>query len=284
MFAIPRTEAVTYHTLQSFLPASIDNPYLFSGIYCLALFLLTCRHRKVIDVIGRILSPIKLVLFGILIVAGLTGSHEILANKNSIAASVKLGLLDGYSTMDLLATFFFCTVVYRSIVLKAKYVGITDPKETIKIFLYSCFIGAGILGLVYIGFMFLAFSHANQLQGVETAEMIFAISNLVLGKFGSIFVGICVSFACLVTAIALTEVATSFFYEQIFKKKISRTVCLFSTIATVYIMSILGFTSIMKIATPILEVLYPALIVYCIINIALSWKYRINAVAISSAN
>ncbi len=267
LFATPRTETVTYHTLQPFLPGVFSNPFVFSGMYCLLIFALTYRDNRVVDVIGRFLSPIKLSLFFILIIAGLIGSHEILTSKQSISSSFKMGLLDGYSTMDLLATFFFCTVVCKNIMAKTQLQGITCNREITKIFLWSCLIGGCLLSIVYIGFMLVALYHAADLQGVDTAQMIVTIANLVLGKFGSLFVGVCVAFACIVTAIALTDVTTDFLYEKMFRQKISRLFCLIITIATTYAMSIIGFTGIMKIALPILEVLYPGLIVFCIINI-----------------
>jgi LIVCS family branched-chain amino acid:cation transporter len=267
--ATPRTETIAHQTLQPFLPGVFGSPYVFSACYCLAIFALTYRHTKIVDLIGYFLSPIKLVLFAVLIVAGLLTTQDIFENKNTIMSSVQLGLVNGYSTMDLLAAFFFCSVVYKSILAKAKDIGITDPKETIKIFLYACFIGAAILAVVYVGFMFLAYSHASQLQGVDTAQMIVVISNIVLGKSGAIFVGICVSFACLVTAVALTEVTAGFLYEHIFMKKIPRLACLIGTIVLIYAMSILGFSVIMQFSLPILEVLYPVLIVYCVVNIAI---------------
>ena len=276
LFAIPRTETVAYYSLRSFLPMTLNNSYVFSGLYCLVLFSLTYQQNKVIDLIGRIMSPIKLTLFAILIIVGLTtGQHDTLVYKNSIPAAFKLGLVDGYSTMDLLATFFFCTAVYGNIILKARAIGITEPEVLVKIFFKSCLIGASLLGIVYVGFMLLTLYHASELQGVETAQMIVAISSLVLGKVGALFIGICVTFACMVTAMALTDITATFGYEQIVKKKVSRTTCLVVTIAAIYGMSIVGFAGIMKIALPILEVLYPALIVFCIVNIVIKlWSER----------
>lgn len=269
LFAAPRTETVTFHTLQPFLPAGIDNPLVFSALYCGVIFLLTFRDTKVVDIIGRVLSPIKLSLFLVLIVAGLWGTHEIIENKHTISYAFKNGLVNGYSTMDLLATFFFCSVICKDIFAKTRASGITSSGAVTKIFLQSCVVAGVLLGLVYIGFMLLALFHASQLQGVETAQMIVAISNLVLGKFGSLFVGVCVAFACIVTATALTEVTTSFFYEQIFKRKVPRMVCLIGTITFIYLMTIIGFSGIMKLASPLLEILYPALIIFCVINISL---------------
>jgi LIVCS family branched-chain amino acid:cation transporter len=266
-FGAPRTETVAFRTLELFLPPGLNQPYVFSAIYCLILFLLTYKHTRTVDIIGRVLSPIKLILFTTLIIAGFTGSHTILENKNSITSSLTMGLFDGYSTMDLLAAFFFCSIVSQHIILKAKESGITSQRATIKIFLLSCLLGGTILAFVYIGFMLIALCHANELQNIDTAQIIATISTLVLGQFGALFVGICVGFACLVTAVALTEVTTSFLHIHIVKKKLPRTFCLAITIITIYAMSILGFSKIMEIALPILIFLYPALIAYSIFNI-----------------
>src|SRR5262245_13074557 len=40
LFAIPRTETVTYHTLQPYLSGISANPYMFSLLYCVLLFAL----------------------------------------------------------------------------------------------------------------------------------------------------------------------------------------------------------------------------------------------------
>ena len=265
----PRTETVAFHSAQSFLPTGFNNPYVFSALYCLAIFLLMYRDTKIVDIIGRVLSPIKLALFGILIFAGIFTAENVTTNSTTISSAFLSGMKDGYGTMDLIAACFFCTVIYRSIVIKAKQIGITHQKDIARIFLYSCIIGGVILGLVYVGFMLLALTHASQLQGIDKVEMIAAISNLVLGKYGSAFVAICVSFACLVTAIALTEVTTGFFHEYLFMKKVPRVVCLLISIVMTYAVSILGFSKIMNFALPILEVMYPILIAYSVISIVM---------------
>lgn len=269
LFAGPRTATVAFHSLEPFLPMGFDKQNIFSLFYCLLIFCLTYRHAKVIDIIGRIMSPIKLTLFIVLIVVGLMTVHPILINENSPMVSFTKGLEDGYSTMDLLATFFFCAIVCQNILNKIKVSGINDDTSVTKIFIQSCLVGGGLLAFVYIGFMLLALCHAAELKNVETADMIGAISNIVLGQFGSLFIGICVSFACMVTAMAVTEVTTLFFYEHVLRKKIPRVVCLMMIITSIYCMSIIGFSGIMKILLPILEVLYPALIIYCLVNIGI---------------
>lgn len=286
IFAAPRTASVSYHTLHPYLPHFFQSAYVFSALYCGLIFLCTFKHKKIVDIIGKLLSPIKLILFSILILVGLFSQGAYVDHANTITTSIKQGLVNGYSTMDLLAAFFFCSVICQHILAKARVQGIKDPRVIIRIFLLACLVGAVLLAFVYTGFMLVAAKHAAYLQQTETAEIIMVISKIVLGHFGSLFVCICVGFACLVTAIALTEVSTAYFYERIFKKKIPRVMCLLGTLLSIYIMSIVGFSEIMKIVLPILEVLYPALILYClyIITINLIKMRKISSESFEKTN
>lgn len=240
---------------------------LFSALYCFLIFVCTYKHTKIIDIIGKLLSPIKLILFFVLIIFGLFSPSIHIAASETVTESFKRGLVNGYGTMDLLAAFFFCSVIYQHIFNKIKLQGITDTATTIRIFLMASLIGGLLLGLVYTGFILVGAKHALPLEHVATAEMIMVVSHIVLGKLGSLFVCICVGLACLVTAIALTEIATIFCYERLFSGKLPRNFCLICVVALTYSMSIMGFAGIMKIALPMLEILYPALILYCIFNI-----------------
>lgn len=270
LFGAPRTETVSYHTLNPFLPTLLQNPFVFSALYCFLIFLCTYKQTRIVDIIGKILSPIKLLLFSILIIVGLSLHASPIESEQTMLSSIKLGLVNGYSTMDLLASFFFSSVICQHILSKSRSSGIKDPTAIIRVFLYACLVGAGLLAFVYTGFMLVAAKHAAYLQQAETADMIMIISKVVLGGFGSLFVCVCVGFACLVTAIALTEVSTGYFYDQIFRQKIPRLACLVGTLTFIYGMSIIGFSGIMKIALPILEVLYPALIVFCLFSITVT--------------
>jgi len=269
LFSIPRTETVSYHSLLAFLPPGLNNPVIFSLLYCSILFLLTYNQGKVIDIIGKYLSPVKLGTFIILILAGLLHTEAPLVNSEPLSSSIINGFVGGYGTMDLIGTFFYCTIIYRHLQTKMAAIGISSHRITIKLFLHSCIVGAIVLSFVYIGFMVIALNHASSLQGVDAAGIISAISKAILGNSGSFFVGLCVLLACITTATALTEVTTGFLYEHVVVKKIPRFCCLLATLSLIFMMSLLDFGGIMRLALPILEVLYPALIVYCILNIVL---------------
>jgi LIVCS family branched-chain amino acid:cation transporter len=267
LFASPRTEDITYSTLQPFLPHAISNP-IFSIMYFALILLLSFKHTMVVDIIGRFISPVKLIAFITLIIASLVSASALLPEQVSATHVIDHSLSVGYGTMDLLAAFFFCHVAYKNTVRKCAKLGITDQKSLMKVTLKACLIGAFLIGFIYTGFMLSAATHAAALHGVDTPALINRLSHIVLGSFGSLFVCLCVTLACIATATALAVVSSNFFYKTIFRRKLPHLACLILVLAVMYMMSILGFDKIMAIATPILNILYPCLIVLCVVNIA----------------
>jgi len=267
--AMPRTEATTFNALLPFLPDFLKNNSIFSLCYCGIVFLLAYRETKVVSILGLILSPIKIVSFSILVFLGLLFSEVPLESNYTSWQSFQLAIGHGYNTMDLLATFFYCAVAFKAIEQTAhQYPTANSTTMTIK----ACILGALITGAVYIGFMIVAYTHASALQGLKEEQMISAISYAVLGKLGGLFVCVAVSFACVATALALAEVCSAYLYKEIFKERLSKRNCLLIVIITTYLISNLGFQGIMHFSMPILNVVYPALIVLCIMNILHKWK------------
>lgn len=268
LFAAPRTEIVTFNTLLPALPGFLKNTYVFDFIYFLLVFVLSCNQSRVVDIIGWILSPVKIIAFTTLVILGVHTAAPLMHIQLNTSQVFNSALVTGYGTMDLLAAFFFGAVAYRNIVSKCQQAGVMSRQSIIKMTLMASIVGAVLISLVYFGLTYAAAYHATDLQNVPTESLIEKVAYLLMGEYGSIFVGICVTFACLATATALVEVATEYFYHTIFRNKLPRLVCMLGMLAVMYLMAILGFSGIMKIAVPVLNVIYPVLIVLCVVNIA----------------
>lgn len=267
--AIPRTEATTFHTLFPYLPEFLQHNITFSLIYCAIVFILAYRETKVVEILGLFFSPVKILSFTCLIIVGFIFAEPTLPSALTPSEEFTKSMVSGYNTMDLLASFFYCAVAFSAIeIARAKNPALNSTALTVK----SCILGACITGAVYIGFMLTAYNHAHSLQGLAEEQMINAVSSTVLGKFGGLFVCISVSFACVATALALVDVCSIYLYEEVFKEKIPKIICLTSVVVITYLMSNLGFQGILQFSTPILQVIYPALIVLCILNILHKWK------------
>lgn len=277
LFAGPRTEVITFHTLMPMLPSVFQNPYLFDAVYFALIFALVFEQSHVVDIIGGLFSPIKIITFTILILIGAHSALPLVPVNITTNEAFKTSITMGYGTMDLLAAFFFCSVAYKNVVNKCHQIGFTSERAISRMMLMACLIGALLISVTYTGLIYVAATHADALQNTPTEGMIAKISDVILGGYGSLFVAVCVTVACLATAATLVEVTSDYLHHMVFRKKVSRLICMIIIVGTMYMMAILGFEGIMKIAGPILEVMYPALIVLCVVNMAsrlIPEKYR----------
>ena len=268
--AAPRTEVVTYQSLLPFLPDLINNPWVFSALFCFITFICSVRETKIIDVIGYWITPVKLFCFILLIILGiLVVGHMVPSTALHSRTIVSESISMGYGTMDMLGAFFFSTIAVRAISSRVP----TDLPENLQSklvisrLLTACVVAGFILALICLGFMLAAYHHSDALSGLPPDKMLHAVSQVVLGDYGSIFVSVCVTFACLATSIALADVTSTFLYEHVVRGRLPRVACLIFVLTIMYFMTQLGFSGIMHFAYPVLKVIYPALIVLCIVNI-----------------
>lgn len=271
--AAPRTELVVYDTLTENVPALLQYPRLFSAAYFFVVFLVVYKPSRVVDIIGWFLSPIKIATFVVLIIACVHFGSPLLQVNHSAVDVFKNGVVTGYGTMDLLASIFFCTVAYKNILNKCSEDKLA-ASHVAQVTIFSCCISAVLISLIYAGLIVSSGLHATELQYTPTSALVGKIASVVMGEYGFIFVAVCVSFACIATASALAEVGSDFLFHTIFQKKIPKLICLMATLIAMYIASTFGFARIMSFAIPILTVLYPALIVLCVVNIVRKFRDR----------
>ncbi len=268
--AAPRTEVITYQSLLPFLPPILNNSWIFSSLFCFVTFICAMRETKIVDVIGYWITPVKLFCFVLLIVLGIllvghmlpaTAFHQ----KTILAESVSMG----YGTMDMLGAFFFATIAVRAIEARVSRELSEQKRSSLVVhrLLRSCVVAGTLLGLIYLGFMLAAYYHSGALIGLTPDKMLHAISAAILGNYGAAFVSFCVTFACLATSIALADVTSTYLYEHVVRFKVSRIYCLIFVLMAMFLMTQLGFSGIMAFAYPVLKVIYPALIVLCVVNI-----------------
>ena len=193
LLAIPRNGATTYE--MGIAPIlGFDTPIaklMVSIIFFVLTLLLTIRPSKVVDIIGKFLTPALLICLAILIVMGIINpigdvSSTQLIENNLFAE----GVAQGYQTLDTLAAVAFSTVAITAIIQR----GYSDSKEKVKLTLQSGLISGVFLALVYAGLTYLG-SMLSTTYGVDTpqASLMVVITNAILGKPGKIILGIIVS-------------------------------------------------------------------------------------------
>lgn len=263
--ATPRCIALSFATAKMYLPG-ISLP-LFSLGACLFIFAFTIRRTSILDLLGYVLTPLKLGSLLFIIVKGFFSSPAMPVGNHTELTVFFKGLMDGYQTMDLLGAFFFCSVVLDCL---KKNIDVSNPKNyrrLLGVTLKASCIGAGLLAFIYIGFSYVAAMQSGTLAAVKPEELISQIAVQVLGPYAGLFVCFTVTIACLTTAIALTTVFAEFIHKDVFSNKISYPVALVGSILVTFAVSTLNFTGIMTLLAPVLQLCYPALIVLSVVNI-----------------
>lgn len=262
MVAIPRTSASTYE--MAIAPnISGVSPILFSAIFFALILALCIKESAVVDIVGKILTPLLLVGLFAIILKGIFSPLGDITSAPQIANVTVTGIKSGYQTMDALAALPFGIIVLQSVTDK----GYTGGKSKLRIVGGGAVLAGALLLAVYMGLAYLGATVSSQYTGaVGRAELIMAIVKALLGKGGMIIFGTVVGLACVTTAIALTSSAAAYFSElcrgKVNYKVFVVVICVFSAVV-----SNLGLDRIVAIAAPVLDVVYPPALVLILISL-----------------
>ena len=262
---LPRCIALSYSTVKLSWPLV---PFtLFSLTACLIIFFCTWKKSRVVAVLGKYLTPLLLLGLFVIVMAGLLTAEHLPPSDWTAGHAFKHGLVEGYNTMDLLAAFFFSSIIIKSLLSETNS---TDDKEIFTLALKASGIGAGLLALVYIGFSFVAGFHTEGLVLEGQGELLGALTLKLLGPYAGLVASITIALACLTTAIALAAVFAEFLQRAVSQGKLSYAQSLFITLVISFGISALEFNGIVAFLSPMLQVIYPALIIYTVAIII--WK------------
>lgn len=263
--ATPRTAATTYEIAILPIFGESFNRYLFSVIFFVIACLLSIRPSKVVDIVGKFLTPSLLICMTILIIKGIVSPIGEIANTTMIDNVLKKGITDGYQTMDAIAGCMFALVVINAV----KTRNYSSKDLEIKATVMSSVIAVIFLALIYGGLLYLG-AQTSGLgiydQDTDSTLLLVDITNRVLGGVGVYILGIITALACLTTAIGLISATGNFFNDLTFNKISYERVVVICSIVSCLI-SMLGVTQIIKISAPILEIIYPCAMTIVILGL-----------------
>ncbi|WP_071027088.1 branched-chain amino acid transport system II carrier protein [Peptoniphilus raoultii] len=253
--AMPRTGATSYEI--GILPifGSGFSKYLFAIIFFGLVILLTIRANKVVDIVGKFLTPALIICVGILIFKGFTSPLGEIADTSLVEGVVKRGIRDGYQTMDALASCMFALVIINAV----KDLKLGDKLGEFEITIASGTTAAICLAIVYGGLAHIGATLSMDKSipvDIDNTKLLVDVTNGLLGKIGVYILGIIVLLACLTTAIGLVS-ATASYFTNLLNGRFSygQVVVIASVVSGV--ISVLGVQEIIKISAPILEIIYP---------------------------
>jgi len=256
-FAIPRSGNVSFEIgVKPFLSndASPGALIIFTILFFTVTCLLSLNPTKIIDVVGKFLTPIKLTFIGLLVVIAIVhpiGKFQEPFKGYTTNVFFK-GFQEGYLTMDALVAFVFGIIIVNAI--KGK--GVTTKKQLMIVCGKSTAIAASLLAIIYSALAFMGASSVEKLGRLDNgAEVLAKVSDYYFGSYGSILLGLMITVACMTTSVGLITACSTFFHElfpAISYKKIAIIMTVFSTL-----IANIGLTQLIKVSVPVLMTLYP---------------------------
>lgn len=252
LIAIPRTAATTHEV--GVLPAFPGLHATWTSVLFFAVtWLLTIRPSRVIDIIGNILTPLLLVLLITLILIGVFAPLDSYSTAGLTSGeSFTLGFVEGYQTLDVLASVIFAGIIITA----AKAKGYETTASKTKVVISAGILSSVFLFIIYGGLIELGATSGITDTGVKRSELLLYIATAILGQYGTMAIGIAIALACLTTAVALVSAFGTFFASLtngVLSYKLLVTLCCVAA----GVLSVTGVDNIITFAYPILSFVYP---------------------------
>ncbi len=285
VFAVPRTGAVSFEIgIRPFLAAEdlTLGQFIYTMFFFGATYYLAMTPNKLIDRVGKMLTPALLIFLVILFVKSfVTPLGEVLdATGAYITAPFSQGFQDGYQTMDLLASLSIGTIVVNAIRMR----GTTDNKSVSKICIISGFITVALMTLVYGSLAYIGASSASVLGGVENGGQLLAGAvGIFFGPAGNLLVAFIIALACLTTSCGMIS-GTAWYFNKLSNNRISYARLVQVSTAFSFVVSNVGLTQIIALSVPFLVAIYPLVIVFVVLSLfdgIIGWRYSIYRLAIN---
>lgn len=281
-FAIPRTATVPFVVgFEPYMNPAHASLYLaiFSFLFFAIVYYFSLNPAKIIDYIGKYLTPAFLVFLFILIVTAIVKpmGHFSKPTGDYTGLAFITGFKEGYNTMDALASLAFGIVVINAI----KGRGITSTKEIAKATWKSGIFAMALMMLIYGLITYMGASSVSAIGTFDNGGLIFAkVAQHYFGQFGVILLAIIIVLACLKTSIGLITSCSEFFnsiFPKVSYKMFVLILCLLS-----FIIANFGLTNIIQYAVPVLMLLYPLAIVLILLALSSSlFKHKQSVYATS---
>ncbi|MFM6957356.1 MAG: branched-chain amino acid transport system II carrier protein [Acinetobacter sp.] len=268
LFATPRTATVSYEIgFAPYFGTSNSSLLIYSIIYFAFVTAISLYPNKLLDTVGHILAPLKIVALAILGIAAIlipTGYISPPVHKY-VTSPVSEGFVNGYLTMDTLGALVFGIVIIQAIQSR----GVTDSKLITKYAIIASLIAGVGLTLVYISLFKLGLgSHEVAANATNGAVILHAYVQHAFGDLGSLFLTGLIFLACMVTAIGLTCACAEYFTEL---TGLPYKLLVFILIGFSLLISNLGLTKLIAFSVPVLSAIYPPAIV--VIMMSFFWKH-----------
>jgi LIVCS family branched-chain amino acid:cation transporter len=239
----------------------------FSLIFFAVTLYFSLRPGRILDWVGKYLTPIFVILLSIILIATYASPmgqvSQYAPQGNYIDKPLFTGILDGYNTMDALASLAFAIIIIST----TEKLGAKKQKRKVIETCKSasvCLVG---MSTIYAS---LAYMGATSLGSVSSADnggtIMSMVSEHYFGLIGQVLLAAIVIVACLKTAIGLITACAQMFSEMFPKSGTYRKYAMIFT-GVSFILANFGLTKIIQLSLPVLMLSYPLAITLIILSL-----------------
>lgn len=259
LVAIPRTGAITYNLgVANF---GFNNLVVTTAIFFILTYLICIKSEKIVDFIGRYLTPTLLAFLIIMVITGIISPVGEIQPGENLQGVMYESFINGFQTLDGLGAGLFNAVIVNALI----FYKIKKEREKKMIF-KSSIVAFICLSVVYGGLCYLGASSKLNIDGAKNGTVILLnFTNLLFGRSGILMLSVIVILACLTTSTALAGGVAEYFSELI--PSISYKIWLAIICFVSFIFSCFGVDTIIEIAIPLLFTLYPPVIILILTSV-----------------
>ncbi len=266
---IPRAASVPFEmAVAPYLPSG-SNTSLFLFIYSFIFFLialwLCLTPNKLVERIGKFLTPTLLFLLVFLFINFVLRGNKIVsvAQEAYQVSPFLKGFTEGYNTMDAIAALNFGLVIATTL----SAFGLKEKKDQIKNTIKAGFIAGSILTLIYVMLAYMGM-HSSGVYSIQDngAWTLRCIVYQLFGDAGAILLAAIFTLACLTTCVGLINSISLFFSNRF--GKLSYRAWVFIITGFSFLVCNLGLNTILSVSIPILNAIYPVSIVLILLGLS----------------
>lgn len=271
LFATPRTATVTFEIgVTPFIGPEHKTMALaiFSAFFFGVTYWLSISPGKLVDRIGKVLTPALLATIAVLVgYAAFNPMGELQAAQGGFADKPFVtGVLEGYQTMDALASLVFAIIVIDA----ARALGVRNRAQLLATTTVAGAVAAACLAVVYL---LIGYMGATSVAGLGLQENGAAVLSKTaqhyFGMGGNVLLSAIVFLACLSTAVGLIISCSEYFNRLLPAISYKTFVVIFTLVSMVFANK--GLSGIISISVPVLMLLYPLTVVIILLAFLNNW-------------
>lgn len=267
VYVIPRTTSVVHEiSVRPILEVPESSASLlllaFSAVFIALTVLLSLNPSKLVDRLGKVITPIFSVLLLAIIVRAVVapmGAPQEAIEPYTDGAFLA-GFTEGYFTMDALAALVFGGIFIQSI----KALGVTSREEKAGAFIKAGLITVLGLCLLHVSLAWIGASSVEAVGRLDNGGAVLAASaGELLGYAGVLMIGLVILLTGLTTNIACLSAVAEYFSRIVPRVSYPTWVVLLALVSLV--ITNFGLAAILDMAIPVLFLLYPMAIMLIVL-------------------